>query len=487
MKGMVVRESTVGYDVVVVGAGTAGIPCALVAAEAGARVLLLDKDRQVGGTLHVSSGHMSAAGARLQRSKGIDDDPSIHLADIVRLSGGTAREDIVERAVGLAADTIDWLDSLGFPFVPESPEIPEGHEPYSVARTYHGVAGGLSVLEVLTPLLDAAAASGKITVRTGAPVTGLRTSEDGRVVGVTVSGPRGDEDVDAASVVLATGGFASNPELFREIEGVPLMSVARGSSTGDGLVMAREIGAGIGGRGTYLPTFGGIPHPGSPNRSMMQPRPLLLLSEREPWEVYVDRDGRRFVAEDAPGSDAKERALLDVPFMTFWMVFDEEARTGSSAMVAGWTQEEIAEMAGRRPGVHAAHTLEELAEKAGIDGPGLVATLAEYAESVNTGTPDPLCRTVRPAPLTSPPFYAIENHGITLITFAGVDVRDDLAVRRSDGCVIPGLYAVGEVIGNGATAGNAFCSGMAVTPSITLGRWLGAQLASTVITGRQHP
>jgi fumarate reductase flavoprotein subunit len=483
-----VEEKRHEYEVVVVGAGTAGIPCALAAASAGARVLLVDKDHQVGGTLHLSSGHMSAAGTRLQRSKGIVDDPDTHLADIVRLSGGTAREDIVRRAVGLAAGTVDWLDSLGFPFAPESPEIPEGHEPYSVARTYHGVAGGLSILEVLSPLLDRAVASGAVVLRTATPVTALLTTDDGGGVrGVTVWGRDGDEDLEAGAVVLATGGFASNPELFTEIEGVKLMSVARGSSTGDGLVMARDIGAGIGGRGTYLPTFGGIPHPGQAHRSLMQPRPRVLLSERDPWEIYVDRSGNRFVAEDAPGSDAKERALLAVPDMTFWMVFDEAARERSAPMVAGWAQSDIAELAGRRPGVHVADSVAELAAKAGIAPDGLARTLAEYNAATELGEPDSWGRTVRPAPLERPPFYAIENHGISLITFAGLDVGDDLAVRRTDGSLIPGLFAVGEVIGNGATAGNAFCSGMAVTPSLSLGRWLGAELASRLLMGRQEP
>ena len=145
MTGQAAQASETTYDVVVVGAGTAGLPCAITAAEGGARVLLVEKDCQIGGTLHISGGHMSAAGTRRQAERGIEDSPEEHLADIRRISKGTAREDLIQIQVRHAAETIDWLADLGFDFAPETPRIIYGHEPYNIPRTYYGRDEGLSI------------------------------------------------------------------------------------------------------------------------------------------------------------------------------------------------------------------------------------------------------------------------------------------------------------------------------------------------------
>ena len=116
------------FDIVVVGAGNAGIPAAVEAGAAGARVLLVEKDVRIGGTLHSTGGHLSAAGTQVQARHGIEDSVEAHLADIRRITGGTHREDLVELAVTHAADTVDWLDEHGFRFDPATPRIVHGHE-----------------------------------------------------------------------------------------------------------------------------------------------------------------------------------------------------------------------------------------------------------------------------------------------------------------------------------------------------------------------
>ena len=95
------------FDVVVVGAGNAGIPAAIEAGRAGARVLLVEKDVRVGGTLFSTGGHMSGAGTKVQARHGIEDSVESHLADIQRITNGTHRQDLVELAVANAADTIN--------------------------------------------------------------------------------------------------------------------------------------------------------------------------------------------------------------------------------------------------------------------------------------------------------------------------------------------------------------------------------------------
>lgn len=462
------------YDVVIIGAGTGGIPCAVEAARHGARVLLVEKDARIGGTLHTSGGHMSAAGTRRQRERGIADTVEEHLADIERISGGTARADLVEIAARHAPETIDWLEEQGFDFAPESPRLVYGHEPYGVPRTYYGKDGGLSILAVLKRLLDEQIAAGRVELWLGSTAIGLTGGP-----GVTVLRNGVDEvEVSAPAVVLATGGFAADPELFEEIEGVPLVSAAHPTSTGDGLVIAREAGAAIAGRGQYLPTFGGLPHPTTPGKAYYEERPLLVAAERAPWEIYVDRAGRRFVAEDELSIDRKERALAAATDGTFWTVFDDKARLSSVPMVVGWSPDDVLAKAGTRKGVHKADTIGELAALAGIDPAGLAGTVERYNAAVAAGSDTEFGRTHLPAPIADGPFFAMENHGITLITFSGLDVDEQLRVRRADGTPLPGVHALGELIGAAATCGNSFCGGMLVTPALTFGRLLGRRLAT---------
>ncbi len=101
------------YHSIVVGAGTAGIPCAIAAAEYGRSIAVIEKTDEIGGTLHITGGELSAAGTRRQREQGIEDTPVAYLADVMGKSGGYADRTLVELAVNEAPHTIDWLDELG--------------------------------------------------------------------------------------------------------------------------------------------------------------------------------------------------------------------------------------------------------------------------------------------------------------------------------------------------------------------------------------
>ena len=109
------------WDAIVIGGGSAGIPAAIFAAERGAKVLIIEGSHRIGGTLDRSSGQLSAAGTSLQKAKGIKDTPQDHFDDVMRISRGTANPEMVRVAVDNAADTIEWLISIGWTALPEHP------------------------------------------------------------------------------------------------------------------------------------------------------------------------------------------------------------------------------------------------------------------------------------------------------------------------------------------------------------------------------
>ena len=115
---------------VVIGAGMAGLPCAIRAADAGAQVTLIESADNVGGKLPRSSGQISAAGTRLQAEKGIIDSADDHFADVMRICHETADPNVVRLAVNHAAATVDWLQDIGVPFPPDHPVISYNHDVY---------------------------------------------------------------------------------------------------------------------------------------------------------------------------------------------------------------------------------------------------------------------------------------------------------------------------------------------------------------------
>lgn len=466
------------FDIVIVGGGTAGIPAAIEAVQAGARVLLLEQSDRVGGTLHVSAAQMSGAGTRRQQERGIVDTVAAHVDDAVRISRGTCDVALVEKAACLAAPTIDWLMAQGFEMDPVCPAILHFHEAYRTPRTYWGVDGGRSVLRVLLPLLDQALARANAVLLLYTRVLTLTVDAAGAVDGVRVRDLQtGVEwDIRAASVVLATGGYAGNPAMFARLTaGAPLYTPALPIATGHGIAMAEALGARLRGGEHFIPTFAGIEETAGAGRVLWEHLPSLIPQVRPPWEIFVRRDGRRFVREDSDSIDARERALMQDPDLTFWAVFDEVAWRQAPPLLPGWQPDELTQAWATNPGFSGADTLAALAEQAGLDPAGLAATVAEY-NRLQPDSPDPWGRVHRPAPIATAPFRAIRMHGIVLKTPAGLTVDTDLRVLREDGAPITNLYAIGEAMGGATLSGNAFVGGMSVTPALAFGRWIGQTL-----------
>lgn len=474
-------------DVLVVGAGSAGMPCAIAAAERGLRVLVVEKDSKIGGTLNITAGQMSAAGTRLQRSKGIADSPEEHFEEIMRLSQGTADPEIVRLAVTEAPRLIDWLESIGYPMANEAPAVVYNHPAYSRARTYWGKTdynpanpgedAGKSVLKTLLPLWEKHLQSGHIKLLTETRLETL-IEKSGRVLGAVVRHQNGKlSRLTAQYTVLATGGYAANPEFFRQVtpHAPRLISSARQTSQGEGIQAAIQIGAAFRNAEKHGITVGGIelqPQSGRADFWSAWAR-ISTPVTRPPREVYVNANGKRFMPEDEPDVDKREKAIAAQPEQKCWLIFDEAALEAGASLILPWTASRIRTEAEKGLCLWKADSILELAQKTGLPADNLLHTIQQYNEAVQNGKDNLFGRKDLQFPVRQAPFYALLTYGFTLVSFGGLHTDSRLRVLNKAGKPIEGLYAVGEILGAGATTGNVFCSGMLLTPAVALGRWLG--------------
>lgn len=476
---MVIDPDSVPADLAVVGAGTAGLATALAAAGAGARVLLLEAALDIGGTLHLSHGQLSAAGTRLQAARGIVDSPDAHFDDVMRLSEGLADARLVRRAVDEAPAAVDRLLAAGLAPLDEHPTTGEspGRPGYRIPRYLWAQGQGRDILALLRRELEPSLAAGRVRLVTGARVDALLAGADGGVDGVIAATADGALEARARRTVLATGGYAMERALLERFSGRPAYA-ALGCPTarGDGLGLAVAQGGVLRGHALHRPGTGLVLDRAAwPAR--VHARYITAPQLRPPWEIWVDDAGRRFVREDEPSALARERALLALPGGRFHAVSDAAILEAAPPALEGYDRGRFLALCGAHPMFHRADTLASLAVQAGIDAAGLEASVREHNEAVRTRH-DRLGRSHLPRPIGTPPFFAVTLHGASATSAVGVTVDDALRVLRADGSAVPRLHAVGEVLGSGALLGQAFVPGMMLTPALALGGWLGRALAA---------
>lgn len=468
-------------DILVIGAGTAGLPCAMEAASAGASVLVIEKGNDIGGTLWYSGGQMSAAATRRQRAMGIDDNVEDHYADIVRMAGEPVDKSLVRRAAELAPQTIDWLEDLGFPFDPDCPALAPEHEYYPAPRTYWGPEAGISILKTLRPQWDKMVADGAIRVQLSSRVVELETDAN-QVRGAVIEDQNGNQlNVRAGATVLATGGYAASPELVAEFtpRAPELVTHAAETSTGDAINLTRKLGAQVRNTDVWSPSLGGFRAETGPGRIRPWRDGWGLVGSarmRAPREIYVDGRGCRFINEDETSNDRRDDAIRQLDRELFWLIFDTTALFAGECLIMGWENEDIVTAADAGEFCWRAETITELATLAGLEPDNLTATVTDYNNAVERGV-DPLGRRAPDYPLLAPPFYAFRFQGCAGLSWAGLTVDDELRVLGADNQPIGGLYAAGEVLGMAALSGSATVGGMSVTPALSFGRWLGQRLS----------
>jgi len=469
-------EAATTYDIIVIGAGTAGMPTAIFAAQRGAKVLVIDKAPVTGGTLDRSTGQIAASGTVFQKAKGIVDSADAHYDDNMRINNYTADPVLTRLFVDNAGDTLNWLAANGFTVRDGHPVLGGGHEPFTTARYQWGEEGGKSIYKVMEPLFTAAVQKGNITLTLNTAAVDLIQDAKGAVLGVTCEDDAGvKQDFMGRNVVITAGGCASNPRMFAELHNTPLTTqIAYPYSQGQGILLGLGAGGTVRGGQHYTPLFGTLladdNFPSEPQGSFRNDP-----ERRPPWELYVNSHGRRFMREDEPSVDRREHALGRQPGMRMWVVADQEMIDKAPPFMS-WKTDKFMEAFDSHPMFAKADTLEALGVKAGVDPRGLSETATAYNAALASGSTDPWGRKHRPLPLSKGPFYAVRFTGWTVISFAGLAIDGALRVTRADGTPIPNLYAAGEVIGGGATSGNAYTNGAMVTPSLTFGRLLGQKM-----------
>ncbi len=472
------RAASETWDLIVVGGGSAGLPCAIFAAQQGARVLVVDRAHRLGGTLDRSSGQIAAAGTRLQAEQDIEDSPQAHFDDIMRISRGKVDPELTRVFVAEAARTINWLCDRGFAPLPDHPVTTGGHEPYRLRRYQWAAEGGVAILRVLLPPFLDLARKGSIEFLMRTDALELIQDGAGAVRGVMVRDAAGNKtDLMGRKVAITTGGCGGNPEMFEQLHGVPMYArLAYPFNLGGGLEMGVAAGGVLRGAELFTTFFGMVLNdfdvPSTPAGVPVNSYP----QRRMPWEVYVNSSGERFVREDHPSVDEREHALLAQKDHRYWMIFDQETMDTAPPVALGWDRARLDFAFSKYHFFSRGETLAELAFWAGIDADGLAAAVERYNAGQAAGRDPDFGREHMPLPVRKPPYYAIRMQGTQLLTFAGLDVNPQLQVLNQEGEPIPNLYAAGEVLGAGATTGFGIVNGMMLTPALVFGRMIGERV-----------
>jgi fumarate reductase flavoprotein subunit len=444
----------VTVPVLVIGAGACGSTAALAAHDAGAEVLVLERDRVPRGSTALSSGFIPAAGTRFQRAKGIEDSPALLVADLMAKNKGRSNRHVTARVAERVGPTLEWLaDRHRVPF-----EVVEGflYAGHSVLRMH--ATPKRTGADLMGHLLAAAGNAG-IEIMTDAHAVALFAAPDGRVAGVEIERPDGNrETVGCAALVLACNGYGGDPGLVRKY--IPEMSEAlyfgHAGNQGDAL----RWGEALGGVGRDLGAYQG-------HGSVAHPHGILVT-----WALMmeggfqVNAEGRRFSNEHR-GYSEQAVDVLRQPGGIAIDVFDARLH----ALGLEFEDYRAAVAAGA---VRSAESIEALAALFGIPQQALAKTFAETREIAAGKRADPFGRDLSTKPMLAPPFHGVRVTGALFHTQGGLEIDTHARVLQRDGTPLPNLLA-----GGGASRGlsgsecDGYFSGGGLLAAVTLGKIAG--------------
>lgn len=422
-----VRWSEV-HDVVIAGAGGAGLAAAVMAGSISKDVVVLEKTQDVGGNTRLADA-FNAVDPAVQKPLGIEDSPELHARQMLETGRWCADPKLVETVATGAPRALAWLKELGVRFEPGVYQVygslwPRTHSPSEPEGSGY-----------IRPLLFKCRELG-VSIRTGTKVLRvIRNGLEGPVLGVEAERMNGRRLFIRArrGVVVATGGFGANAELVGRF--APRLGHLRSTNlpgtTGDLIAPLEDIGA--------------------------------AAVERM---IFVNRAGERFIAEDSPSSKLSA-AVLAQPGGIAFPILDANGysamRTLSRAMF---------DRALMRGDAFEANSIPELASLLQIPAAALVATVEAYNEAVETGH-DPVGRraVVLMHRIARRPFYGAKVTMCVNCTLGGIAITPRAEVLDRHGRVIPRLYAAGEV--TGGVHGANYMGGNALSDVFTFGRIAG--------------
>lgn len=446
-------------DVIIVAAGLSGMAAACAAGEAGVKTLVFEKANTTGGAANMAMGPLGV-GSRIQRSSMVSITPGEAFRKHMFFTHYKVDARLVRDYYFKSGDTIDWLESMGVEFagVQRAFSAPEATRPYSDGEfTWHvvkpeggGIPGPRAATAMMKKMTEYAKEQG-VEFCLETPVKKL-IKEGDAVVGVVAVDAQGEEiEARAPSVIIATGGFGANPEMIKEYcgfeYGKTINNFAVPGMVGDGLKMAWEVGA------AKTPIIMEIMYQLPDNMNHF----YIEGAFRQPC-LWVNRNGQRFMPEDQIGNTTfTGNALSTQPGQIGFAIFDAKllkrykkkgpdiiSHVHPHDLYDHFEEQWERDLAAGYEPICQADTIEELAEKAGIDVEGLKAQVEEYNEMCEAGY-DEVFEKDRAymEPIAKAPFYCCRQTVGAYGSLGGIKINHKMEVLDEESHVIPGLYAVG--------------------------------------------
>ncbi|MDD6049672.1 MAG: flavocytochrome c [Clostridiales bacterium] len=462
-------DETLACDVVVIGAGGAGLAAAISAEQNGAKVIVVEKMPKVGGNTILAGGAVNAVNDRSEFA--IKQNDSVFWHYTQTLKGGDYQGDpeLVMTLVSNAYDAIEWTKSLGMEWQGEDKVFtvsgglwPRAWKPVMVA--------GTGFFDTYTKYIDK---TDKIDLMLNTKAEKILVNDLGAACGIVCTGETGNTvTINAKSVVVATGGFAKNVELRMAYDAIwgtldaSVLSTNHEGATGDGVKMLQQLQADFIQMGNIQLLPLGDPKTGSLSGN---------IEHGVDSRIFVNKSGLRY-GDEGGRRDDMTRDLFAQEDALMWIVMDSDTYpTGDELNNFGETANQLV-AAGRAV---KADTLDELAALMGVDAENLKATIAEYNRYCVggdlEGQADQFGRTLFGQPIDNGPFYAGARVPTVHHTMGGVRIDTLCRVYNENGEIIKNLYAAGEV--TGGIHGTNRLGGNALTDTVVFGRIAGESAA----------
>lgn len=446
-------------DVIVVAAGLSGLAASIAAAENGARVLTFEKSSTTGGAANMGMGPLGV-GSRIQKDHMVSLTPGEAFRKHMYFTHYRVDARMVRDYYYKSGDTIDWLMDMGVEFlgVQRAFSAPEATRAYSDGEfTWHvvkpegGGAPGPRCATAMTKKMTERAQELGVEFLFETPVKKI-LMEDGAAVGVLAVDKDGTEiEARAKSVIICTGGFGDNPEMIKEETefeyGKTIYNFAIPGMKGEGIKMAWEAGAG------KEPCIMELMYQLPDNMNHF----ILDGAFRQPC-LWVNRNGQRFMPEDQIANTTfTGNAIAAQPGKVAYSIFDSKmlkkykkkgpdivSHVHPHDLFDNFDEQWERDLAAGYEPIAQADTIEELAEKAGIDVEGLVAQVEEYNAMCEQGYDEIFEKDrVYMQPIEKGPFYCCRENVGAYGSLGGVKINHKTEVLTQDAKVIPGLYCAG--------------------------------------------